>query len=141
MGRVLCTHSFKKLTINKVTNMNNSALFKKAHKQARKTVSIVGDYQIAFTLALRELVAEQKKPVKPLSSKISKVFSILGVVLLAVFTIATISGLSYLLGIVVSVMVKSEYIGLSFFLMFVLLVSYGMVTTASDEIRFIRTYK
>lgn len=43
--------------------MNNSALFKEAHKKARKTVSIVGDYQIAFTLALREVVAEQKKVV------------------------------------------------------------------------------
>ena len=53
----------EKFTTTRVTNMNNSQLFKKAHKQARKTVSIVGDYQIAFTLALRELVAEQKKVV------------------------------------------------------------------------------
>ncbi len=35
--------------------MNNKTLFKKAHKQARKTVDQVGNYQIAFTLALKEL--------------------------------------------------------------------------------------
>lgn len=44
--------------------MNNSQLFKQAHKKARLTVDTVGDYQIAFTLALRELIAENKKPVK-----------------------------------------------------------------------------
>lgn len=41
--------------------MNNSKLFKAAHKQARATVSQVGDYQIAFTLALKELIAKQKQ--------------------------------------------------------------------------------
>ncbi|QHZ59788.1 hypothetical protein HWD03_gp109 [Alteromonas phage vB_AmeM_PT11-V22] len=42
--------------------MSNSQLFKEAHRVARNTVEQVGDYQIAFTLALRELIAEQRKP-------------------------------------------------------------------------------
>lgn len=42
--------------------MNNSELFKKAHQVAKQTVKAVGDYQIAFTLALRNLIAELKKP-------------------------------------------------------------------------------
>ena len=41
------------------------AIFKKAHKQARKTVKIVGDYQIAFSLALK---AEYKKASQPKQS-------------------------------------------------------------------------
>lgn len=35
--------------------MNNSKLFKQAHKIARETVAQVGDYQIAFKLALIDL--------------------------------------------------------------------------------------
>ncbi|HHZ7200348.1 TPA: hypothetical protein ACWLZG_001909 [Proteus mirabilis] len=35
--------------------MNKSALFTSAHKIAKETVSIVGDYRIAFMLALRGL--------------------------------------------------------------------------------------
>ena len=43
---------------------NNSVLFKQAHSIARDTVATVGNYQIAFTLALRSLYAKQKQ-VKP----------------------------------------------------------------------------
>ncbi|EOY6714382.1 TPA: hypothetical protein ACWMH2_000194 [Proteus mirabilis] len=35
--------------------MNKSALFTSAHKIAKSTVSVVGDYRIAFMLALRSL--------------------------------------------------------------------------------------
>lgn len=41
--------------------MNNSKLFKQAHKIARQTVAEVGNYQIAFKLALVEL---RNKPTK-----------------------------------------------------------------------------
>lgn len=41
--------------------MNKSQIFKKAHKIARDTVEIVGDYIIAFCLALKEVYAELKK--------------------------------------------------------------------------------
>lgn len=41
--------------------MNNSKLFKQAHKIARNTVSEVGNYQIAFTLALEELRSKPSK--------------------------------------------------------------------------------
>lgn len=34
--------------------MNNSDRFTQAHKIARQTVAIVGNYQIAFTIALRD---------------------------------------------------------------------------------------
>lgn len=114
--------------------MNNSQLFKNAHKQARKTVDQVGNYQIAFTLALRELIAEQKKPVKTLSEKIENSFSVIGTIILAVSVISCVSGLSYLLGIVISVMAGCAYIGLSFFLMFSFFVTFGMVTIVADEI-------
>lgn len=37
--------------------MNKSTLFKSAHKIAKETVAIVGDYRIAFSLALKGLYA------------------------------------------------------------------------------------
>lgn len=41
--------------------MDNKKLFTLAHKQARQTVDKVGDYQIAFTLALQELRQSESK--------------------------------------------------------------------------------
>lgn len=41
--------------------MNNSKLFKQAHKIARNTVTEVGNYQIAFNLALEELRSKPSK--------------------------------------------------------------------------------
>lgn len=40
--------------------MNKSILFLKAHAKARKIVAIVGDYVIAFSIALKEEYAAQK---------------------------------------------------------------------------------
>lgn len=39
--------------------MNKSQLFKNAHKIARETVELVGDYRIAFSLALKNLYNEK----------------------------------------------------------------------------------
>lgn len=44
--------------------MNNSQLFKEAHSIARNTVEQVGDYQVAFTIALRGLIAKRKEAKK-----------------------------------------------------------------------------
>lgn len=41
--------------------MDNKKLFTLTHKQARQTVDKVGDYQIAFTLALQELRQSESK--------------------------------------------------------------------------------
>lgn len=43
--------------------MNNSLIFKEAHTIARNTVATVGNYQIAFTLALRSLYKQAKSHV------------------------------------------------------------------------------
>lgn len=40
--------------------MNNSEMFKKAHKIARETVEVVGNYSIAFKLALKQVWAVVK---------------------------------------------------------------------------------
>lgn len=40
--------------------MNNSEMFKKAHKIARQTVAVVGNYSIAFKLALKQVWAVAK---------------------------------------------------------------------------------
>ncbi|OEY66787.1 hypothetical protein [Marinobacter sp. X15-166B] len=40
--------------------MNKSKLFKNAHKVAKATVAIVGDYMIAFSLALKAAYSELK---------------------------------------------------------------------------------
>ena len=40
--------------------MNNSAIFKKAHQIAKKTVCFVGDYRIAFSFALKQVFQELK---------------------------------------------------------------------------------
>lgn len=37
--------------------MTNSEMFKKAHKIARETVEVVGDYSIAFKIALKQVWA------------------------------------------------------------------------------------
>lgn len=119
--------------------MNNQTKFLEAHRVARLTRHIVGDYQVAFTIALREL--NKKKVVKSLSEKIDNVFAVIGCLLLAVLVIGSVCGLTYLLGIVISVMVGSAYVGLVFFLFFASLVSSGMVTLTANEIKFIIEYK
>tara|TARA_A200000113_G_scaffold179172_1_gene164763 strand:+ start:113 stop:559 length:447 start_codon:yes stop_codon:yes gene_type:complete len=48
--------------------MNKSALFKKAHKIAKATVKAVGNYMVAFKLALIEVYQEAKKELAPVSS-------------------------------------------------------------------------
>jgi hypothetical protein len=40
--------------------MNNSEVFKAAHKAASRTVRIVGDYRIAFSLALKMIIKTAK---------------------------------------------------------------------------------
>ena len=44
--------------------MNKSAIFTKAHQIAKATVSVVGNYRIAFSLALKEVYAEMNQVVK-----------------------------------------------------------------------------
>jgi len=66
--------------------MDNSKRFSYAHKVARQTVAIVGNYQIAFTIALRDTY-KPKKPVtihEPAICTIVYVLSVI-VVLLATF--------------------------------------------------------
>lgn len=63
--------------------MNNSDRFSYAHKVARQTVAIVGNYQIAFTIALRDTY-KPKKPVtihEPAICTIVYVLSIIAVFL------------------------------------------------------------
>lgn len=43
--------------------MTNSEMFKKAHKIARQTVSLVGNYSIAFKLALKKVWSEAKNSI------------------------------------------------------------------------------
>lgn len=47
--------------------MNNSEMFKKAHKIARETVELVGNYSIAFKLALKQVWAVAKASEKKIS--------------------------------------------------------------------------
>ena len=41
--------------------MNKSEIFKNAHRVARETVKSVGDYMIAFSLALKEIYSMSKE--------------------------------------------------------------------------------
>lgn len=50
--------------------MTKSELFKKAHAIARNTVKAVGNYMVAFKLALIELYQSLKAPVKTLEQKL-----------------------------------------------------------------------
>ncbi len=49
--------------------MTKSELFKAAHKLARNTVKVVGNYSIAFSLALKETYKMTVKAVKTLEQK------------------------------------------------------------------------
>lgn len=53
--------------------MNNKAKFIKAHSIARSTVTEVGDYQIAFKLALTELNKQPSKVSAKVSARVSNV--------------------------------------------------------------------
>mgnify|MGYP000380247500 CR=1 FL=1 len=88
--------------------MNNSQLFKQAHSVARQTVKQVGDYQIAFTLALRELIAENKKPnyktisINVLDSEsIATNSAILSAIILTVLLFTTLSLFAPIIGALV----------------------------------------
>lgn len=65
--------------------MNNSALFTQAHSIARDTVATVGNYQIAFTLALRSLYKQAKSHVS-LYKETSQTIA-LGLVLIALVSL------------------------------------------------------
>lgn len=43
--------------------MNKSQLFKKAHQIAKSIVAVVGNYSVAFSVALKEVYAESSKSV------------------------------------------------------------------------------
>lgn len=43
--------------------MNRSEIFKKAHSTAKATVAIVGNYSIAFSIALKEIYSNQSKSI------------------------------------------------------------------------------
>lgn len=67
--------------------MNNKTLFKKAHKIARQTVAEVGNYQIAFKLALIDLRLQPTttQKIKAVVCNLPEVFSLL--VLCTLFTV------------------------------------------------------
>ena len=45
--------------------MTKSEIFKAAHKLAKATVCYIGDYMIAFSIALKNIIAAAKKGVSP----------------------------------------------------------------------------
>ena len=68
--------------------MNNQAKFLEAHRVARLTRHIVGDYQVAFTIALLDL---NKPTIAPKIVKIKKDYDFGGAWLLAVFIITLLA--------------------------------------------------
>lgn len=50
--------------------MSKSEIFKKAHEIARNTVALVGDYMIAFSIALKNLYKEGKKMAATMQQKL-----------------------------------------------------------------------
>ena len=50
--------------------MTKSEMFKKAHGIARNTVSVAGDYLVAFSLALKSIYAEITNMVKSMEKKL-----------------------------------------------------------------------
>lgn len=59
--------------------MTKSELFKEAHKEARKIVSIVGNYQVAFSYALKELYKKSEDTINKVVNVV--VFTVLSVFL------------------------------------------------------------
>tara|TARA_R110002020_G_scaffold411233_1_gene620893 strand:+ start:181 stop:621 length:441 start_codon:yes stop_codon:yes gene_type:complete len=93
MGRTV--HLFK----SELQAMNNKTLFIEAHKIARSTVAQVGDYQIAFKLALAEIKQAEKVRLEnkvTISQRIKAAFSVasdLSLIMVVVCLILTFSGL------------------------------------------------
>lgn len=60
----------------RVIKMSRSEIFKAAHKIAKATVAIVGDYIVAMSLALKEVYASMKKSVVEKIKELSGVSSV-----------------------------------------------------------------
>lgn len=68
--------------------MNNSDRFSYAHKIARQTVAIVGNYQIAFTIALRDTYKPAPFTLPTIDhDMIDDVSVVVGLVLFVAFTV------------------------------------------------------